>query len=355
MFKNAIIFRINDDWEVPPVAALQEALEMAKFEPCGATQRESFGWVEPRGEHHGPLVESVGGELILKLMGESKMLPSSVVKERLEERCKKVEADTGRKPGSKAKKELKEQVELELLPQAFTKKGATLMWVSPKSKFIVIDAGSIKKADRLTHQLIEALSRIGSSITLHPVNTKTSPATAMSLWLTEMEAPAGFSVDRDCELKAPDGEKATVRYARHTLDIEEVVEHIKVQGKIPTKLAMTHDGRVSFVLADDLSLKKVELLDVVLEGSKKEDSGFDADVAIVTGEMSKLIPSLIEALGGESLLGDDVAGDGDGAAGDGKEAQSQESLTGRASAPAPNVVADAADRAEADVPDHEMV
>jgi recombination associated protein RdgC len=309
MFKNAIIFRINDDWEAPPVAALQEALEMAKFVPCGATQRESYGWVEPRGEQNAPFVESVGGELIFKMMGESKMLPSSVVKERLEERCKKVEADTGRKPGSKAKKELKEQIELELLPQAFTKKGATLMWVSPKGKFIVIDAGSIKKADRLTHQFIEALGQIGNSITLRPVNTKTSPATAMSLWLTEMEAPAGFSVDRDCELKAPDGEKATVRYARHTLDIEEVVEHIKVQGKIPTKLAMTHGGRVSFVLADDLSLKKVEVLDVVLESTKKEDSGFDADVAIVTGEMRKLIPDLIEALGGESLLGDAAAGE----------------------------------------------
>jgi recombination associated protein RdgC len=310
MFKNAIIFRINDDWEAPPVAALQEALELGKFVSCGATQRESFGWVEPRGEQHGPLVESVGGELIFKMMGESKMLPSSVVKERVEERCKKLEAETGRKPGSKAKKELKEEIELELLPQAFTKKGATLMWVSPKGKFIVIDAGSIKKADRLTHQLIEALAQVGNSITLRPVSTKTSPATAMSLWLTEMEAPAGFSVDRDCELKAPDAEKATVRYARHTLDIEEVVEHIKVQGKIPTKLAMTHGGRVSFVLADDLSLKKVEVLDVVLESAKKEDAGFDADVAIVTGELSQLIPNLIEALGGESLLGEDGAADG---------------------------------------------
>lgn len=309
MFKNAIIFRINDDWEAPQVAALQEALEMAKFEPCGPTQRESFGWVEPRGEQHGPLVESVGGELIFKMMGESKMLPTSVVKERLEERCKKVEADTGRKPGSKAKKELKEQIELELLPQAFSKKGATLMWVSPKGKFIVIDAGSIKKGDRLTHQLIEALGRIGNSITLRPVNTKTAPATAMALWLTEMEAPAGFSVDRDCELKSPDGEKSTVRYSRHTLELAEVVEHIKA-GKIPTKLAMTHDSRVSFVLTDDLGLKKIELQDVVLEGAKKEDSGFDADVAIVTGELSKLIPNLIEALDGEALLGADAEASG---------------------------------------------
>lgn len=301
MLKNALIFRINDDWEAPTAAALQEALESAKFIPCGATQRESVGWVEPRGEEHGPLVESVGGELIFKLKTETKAVPSAVVKEKLDERCKKIEADTGRKPGSKYKKELKEEIERELLPNAFSKKGATLMWVSPKGKFIVIGAGSMKKADKMTAMLVEALTEVGSAINIRPLNTQTSPASAMSLWLTEKEAPAGFSIDRECELKQPDSEKSAVRYSRHALDIDQVVEHIK-QGKAPTKLALTWDSRVSFVLADDLSLKKVEVLDVVLESQKKEDSGFDADVAIVTGELSKLIPDLIEALGGELAL-----------------------------------------------------
>lgn len=301
MFKNALIFCINDDWGAPTAAALQEALESMKFIPCGATQRESIGWVGPRGEEHGPLVESVGGELIFKLKTETKAVPGSVVKEKLDERCKKIEADTSRKAGSKYKKELKEQIELELLPNAFSKKGTALMWVSPGGKFIVIDAGSMKKADKMTAMLVEALTAVGSAINIRPLNTQTSSASAMSLWLTEKEAPAGFSIDRECELKQPDSEKSAVRYSRHALDIDQVVEHIK-HGKVPTKLAMTWDGRVSFVLADDLSLKKVEVLDVVLESQKKEDAGFDADVAIVTGELSKLIPDLIEALGGELVL-----------------------------------------------------
>ena len=112
----------------------------------------------------------------------------------------------------------------------------------------------------------------------------------------------GFTVDRECELKAADEEKAVVRYARHPLDIEEVQAHIAA-GKLPTKLALTWDDRVSFMLTEGLQLKKVSFLDTVFEDKAADDGGFDTDVAIATGELSKLIPDLIEALGGEAESG----------------------------------------------------
>jgi recombination associated protein RdgC len=64
---------------------------------------------------------------------------------------------------------------------------------------------------------------------------------------------------------------------------------------------MTWNGRVSFVLTEALTLKKIKLLDVVLEGTPEPqgDDGFDADVALSTGELRLLIPDLLAALGGE--------------------------------------------------------
>ena len=144
--------------------------------------------------------------------------------------------------------------------------------------------------------------RIGwRSGNIRSTTAQLSPAAAMAQWLATREAPAGFSIDRDCELKQPDSEKATVRYARHTLDIDELAAHI-VQGKRPTQLALTWQGRVSFVLSDALVLKRIKLLDVVLEGAAAEpgDGGFDADVALSTGELRGLIRDLIAALGGEA-------------------------------------------------------
>jgi len=121
----------------------------------------------------------------------------------------------------------------------------------------------------------------------------------MAHWLATQEPPAGFSIDRECELKAADESKAVVKYGRHPLDIAEVQQHIQ-QGKLPTKLALTWDDRVSFVLTEGLQIKKLAFLDSVFEGTKADEGGFDTDVAIATGELRKLIPDLIEALGGEA-------------------------------------------------------
>ena len=120
----------------------------------------------------------------------------------------------------------------------------------------------------------------------------------MAHWLVTQEPPVGFTADRETELKAADESKAVVRYARHPLDIDEVRQHIE-HGKLPTKLAMTWDDRVSFVLNDSLQIRKIALLDAVMDGQSQDDSGFDTDVAITTGELSRLIPELIAALGGE--------------------------------------------------------
>ena len=294
MFKNALVYRIAH-WDQPDLPALEEKLAANRFIECGASQPESVGWVEPRGEKHGPMIEVVGGQLMMRLVIETKAVPTSAVKTRLEAELDKVEADTGRRPKGKRAKEMKEQIVHELLPRAFSKRSTTLVWVDVKTKLVIIDAASTKKADRIATLLVELL---GGGIVLKLLQTESSPATAMAQWLKSKEAPAGFSVDRECELKQPDSEKSVVKYARHNLDIDEVGLHIE-QGKVPTQLAMTWDNRVSFVLTEAMTIKKIKLLDVVLEGPATQEGGFDTDVAISTGELSRLIPDLVEALDGE--------------------------------------------------------
>lgn len=296
MFKNALIYRI-EHWNPPAPAAIEERLAGQRFVACAASQPESIGWVEPRGQAHGALLELVGGQAILRLRTERKPVPASTVKGLLDERLQQIERDTGRRPRGKGARELKEAIVHELLPRAFAKRSHTLLWLDAKAGLLLVDAASVKKADV---PLTRLLDLFGGGLRLAPLQTRLSPATAMAQWLATREAPPGFGIDRDCELKQPDSEKATVRYARHTLDIDELAAHIG-QGKRPTQLALTWNGRVSFVLSDALVLKRIKLLDVVLEGASAEagDGGFDADVALSTGELRGLIPDLIAALGGE--------------------------------------------------------
>ena len=294
MFKNVIVYRIATGWKADLVR-VEEALAKAPFMECGATQEKSLGWVPPRGEEHGALVESVGGHWIVRFMVESKVLPASVLNRRVKEKAALIEKETGRKPGKKESKELKEEAKLDLLPMSHTKQASMWVWIDPASRLLVLDASSQSRADDVVSLLVELLS--GFSVSL--LQTQTSPQAAMAHWLSAQEPPVGFSIDRECELKSADEAKAVVRYARHPLDIEQVQQHI-AHGKLPTKLALTWDGRVSFMLTEGMQLRKVAFLDSVFEGTKADQGGFDTDVAIATGELVKLIPDLIAGLGGES-------------------------------------------------------
>jgi recombination associated protein RdgC len=304
MFKTASFFRIANDFVLPPLDALEQALQAARFVPCGPTQPDSHGWVAPRGNKSVMLAESVGGQVILKLCTERRPLPASAVKAAVDERIEKYKLETGNeRVSARIKKEMKEEVVQDLLPRAFTKRSTTLVWLDPVNKLLVVDSGSLAGADRVVTALIEALSEIPGAgpILVKPVQTNETAVACMSHWLATREAPVSFTVDRDCELKTPDEQKSAVRYSRHTLEIDEVAQHI-AQGKLPTQLAMTWNDRVSFVLNETAQVRKLKLLDVVMDGVQKggkDDDGFDADAAILTGELSALIPDLLEALGGE--------------------------------------------------------
>ena len=294
-----MVYRMVSAWTMTQ-AQLEEALQPARFLACGASQEKSVGWIEPRGEEHGPLVEVVGGHWLLRQMVEVRSVPGAVVKRKVEEQVKQIETNTGRKPGRKEIRDLREDARMTLLPMAFTKQGSTNVWINPKARLLVLDTGTQARADELMTALVKAID----GLVVQLLDTRTSPAVAMAHWLESQEAPRGFSVDRECELKAPDESKAVVRYTRHALDTEEVRAHIAM-GKLPTRLALTWNDRVSFVLTEALQIKKLAFLDVVLEGAPvsptadAKDSGFDTDAAIATGELSGLIPDLLEALGGE--------------------------------------------------------
>ena len=293
MFKSAIIYRISLSW-AGYFAGFEAGVQKQEFAHCGATQERSAGWVPPRGEEHGAMVESVGGQWIMRWHVELKMLPASVLNRKVDEKLAQIEAQEGRKPGKKEKQELKDECKLDLLPMAFTKQGGMWVWIDPQARLLVLDTSSQARADEVITALVEACP--GFAVAL--LDTQHSPQGAMAAWLHSYDAPAGFSIDNECELKSADESKAVVRYGRHPLGIDEIREHID-QGKMPTRLALTWDDRISFVLDDQFRLRKIALLDVVMEGQSQEDGGFDADVAIATGELKQLIPDLVGALGGE--------------------------------------------------------
>lgn len=296
MFKNLLLYRINDSWQTD-LAKAQEALEKMPFTHCSASQERSSGWMAPRGQEHGELIESINGQWILRFVTESKILPASVVQSRVDEKVQAIEAESGRKPGKKERQDIKDEAKLDLLPMAFTKLQGTWVWIDRTNGWLVIDASAQGRADEIISALVEAFAGFIPRL----VQTNAAPGTAMADWLSAQEAPAGFKLGDECELKSSDDARSVVRYARHALEIDEIQQHI-TSGKRPTRVALNWGDRAFFVLTEGFQIKKLSFADLVFENKSSDDDDFDANVALSTGELVLLIPELIAALEGEMDL-----------------------------------------------------
>ncbi|WP_338768289.1 recombination-associated protein RdgC [Massilia sp. METH4] len=294
-FKNLQIYRLPAPWAFAP-EKLEEALRPHSFTPASSNELLRQGWDSPRG--NGSLVHVVNKQMLLLLGTEKKLLPSTVVNQVAKARAAEMEEQQGFPPGKKAMKELKERVHDELLPRAFTIRSNVWTWIDPVNGWLVVDAASPAKADDVIKLLLKAVDRLP----LESLRVQRSPVGVMTAWLQEDEAPAGFTVDMDTELRATGESKAAVRYVRHTLEPEEVRRHIAA-GKQCTRLAMTWESKISFVLTEALAIKSIKPLDVLKENdavTRNDDERFDGDFMLMTGELSQLLKDVVEALGGEA-------------------------------------------------------
>lgn len=294
-FKNLSVYRLSADWKLTH-EALCEALELRRFVPGNTSDSHSVGWVPLR--ENGDLAHALHGQYLLSLRSEKKLLPPSVINQATRAKAHEIEEQQGYKPGRKQMREIKEQVTDILLPKAFSIYSDTRIWIDTRNLWLVIETGSASKSD----EAIGALAKVIDPLPLKSLYTEQSPAAAMTEWLLANEAPEGFSIDQDTELKSSSESRATIRYTRQSVEVEDARKHIQ-SGKQCTKLALTWSDRISFVLSDDMLIKRIHPLDILRENqdlsAMDEIERFDADMTLMTAELANLQSALVAALGGE--------------------------------------------------------
>jgi recombination associated protein RdgC len=292
-FRNLQLYRLPKNWADNP-AALEDQLAKQLLQPCSASAMQSIGWVAPR--PGGALIHSVNRQWLLALGAEQRLLPASVIKQFANDKAKDIEETEGRKVGRKEMRELREAMTLELMPRAFVRRRTTFGWIDPVNGWLVIDAASPAKAE----EFLEHLRKSAEGLPARLVQVNQSPSAAMTGWVAAGEAPTGFTLDQDLELRS--AENATVRYVKHTLEGEEIGRHIAA-GKVVTRLAMTWNERISLLLNENLQLKRLAFLDILKDEAdgqaENEDERFDIDFTLMTGEVARLLDDLLAALGGE--------------------------------------------------------
>lgn len=298
-FKNLMVYRLNR--EIPlAVEEMEKQLELFSFTPCGSQDMAKTGWVSPMGPRGDALTHENNGQILICARKEEKILPSPVIKQALEAKISKLEAEQQRKLKKTEKDSLKDEVLHSLLPRAFSRFSQTFVWIDTVNNMIMVDCASAKKAEDTLALLRKSLG----SLPVVPLTLESPIELTLTEWVRSGDTPAGFALMDEAELKALLEDGGVIRCKKQDLVCDEIANHIEA-GKLVTRLALDWQERVQLVLSDDGSLKRLKFADTLREQNDdidREDvqARFDADFILMTSELSALIANTVEALGGEA-------------------------------------------------------
>lgn len=292
-FRNLTLFRFSSDVSAD-LNGLDDALAQHRLRDVGPIEFATHGFVSPLGRASEQLTLNLSHWTLFAAGGQDKLLPAAVVNDDVARRIQKIAEEEDRKVNGRERKRLKDEVLHELLQRAFVRSSRLLAYVDVARGWLVVDSSSRKAAENLVSLVREALG----SFPVVPLTPEESPRALLTDWLAGGHMPAGFSLGEECELRDPaTAIGAIARIRRQDMEAEEIREHLR-SGKQVFSLGLVFDDRLSFVLGEDLSVKRVQLLDVVLDqldsSAETIEQETTARFALFTAEISRLLERLAE-------------------------------------------------------------
>ena len=294
MLRNLCLYRIPAD-ALPERDAIEAALTEHAFAPCGLTEPQRVGWVPALHDQTAAYVHGGNGLFLLRLREQNRLLPAGVVNEQLAELVQKREIEEGRKLGKKEKSRLRDELVFTLLPRAFTKTNDMRAILAPEAGFILIDSGSLQRAEMLLNALRLALG----SLPVQRLAFSAPLPTWMTAWLTgKATMPEPFTLGVECEIADEEG---SAKIKGMDLVSAEVRNHLEA-GREVNKLALEFQDALSFILQNDGRLSRLKMSDRLrgeLDAEHPEDEmqARDAEFTMMGLTLLRLLPPLLEGLG----------------------------------------------------------
>ncbi|MEH8016108.1 recombination-associated protein RdgC [Rheinheimera muenzenbergensis] len=296
-FKNARVYRLSAPLTTD-VSVWEQALSEFKFSPLTAQEMVRSGFSFPLHQSIKQYCHSLDSLLFFAVKRQEKILPAAVINEEMQPRLEAMEQEKGRPLSRKEKQALKEELQLSLLPRAFSRSSLTQGYYDAQNHWLVINTSSAGKAEDILALLRKALGSLPALPWLdnHKLNTN------LQLWLQNKALPEGFALGSDAELKAPDEEGAKVKFSNHLLSADEVQSHL--QDKLVTCISLEQSDALALQITDDGALKRLkfhELLTAQNDELGWEDlsARLDADLLLMSSALNSALLRIAGQLGTE--------------------------------------------------------
>ena len=247
--------------------AMEEALQKVAFRPCAAQETATIGFTPIFGRE-GVYHFSSGENHFFKLYEENKLLPTSVIRDELEELVEEKELELKRVLRKNEKDALKSAVTSKLLAQAFATHRELIIWCNFAKNIVGVSANSAKRAEKALAMLREAFGTFPAEL-LAP---KILVDKTLTDYLKDNSLPNKLTFGFEATLKSEGESGGTVRILKEELTSDEVMVHLN-SGKVVQEIGLCFDESLEFNLLTDLSVKKLKLTDIYLEhhASEKTD------------------------------------------------------------------------------------
>ena len=293
MFRNVRFYKLDSDWP-DSEKALSKILEKAGFEPCGPLTERSSGWVPVDPDTGNSLARRVNGADLLKLRSQSRVLPPAVINEELDARVEVFRSRMQEAPGPREKRRLKAEARDELMPKALLKSDKIRGYVDLKEKVIGIDAAQDSAAERFLRRLQTPFD----GLKIRPLQYK-EPVDELLTGIFLGGAPSQFSIGRECRMRDASDAGSIVRWTDFDLSERPIRDHV-ANGMRLTHLAIIYDEIMGCVLDESGVITKLRFLGMDDDGDDHNDplARQDAEFALLTGTLRRLLGDLKKTLGG---------------------------------------------------------
>jgi recombination associated protein RdgC len=298
MFKNLCLFRGDSTVLAKLLPDLEAQLAAMPLKAIGPQEMSTAGFL-PFVHGTSAHVLIANGMSFINVGVEKRVLPPKAVEREVARRIAAVEEKSGERLRPKARRQLSQEVHLELLPRALTVVDRLQAFIDPQSGYCGVATSSRKTAEFVVSLIRTALG----SFPVERLAPTTAPTVTLTTWLRDNALPEGFIFGGEVLLK-DDGAGSTIRATKEEIAAPEFLAHLQ-SGKYVSRLALFKHDNAALVVGDDLVLRKLAFVikedDGASPGAQAEPSeqatAIDATAWILSAQLRTLFADLAPLLG----------------------------------------------------------